>query len=75
MHGPDRLGEAVSAVFRAPLWPLLGDRRYGIYDITHPEAAGVLLPAGPRRPVAVRHRLGARRAGRRRLTEPSGSPS
>ena len=47
MHGPDRLAEAGSAVFRAPLWELLGDRRYGIYDITRPEAAGVMLPAGP----------------------------
>jgi 2-polyprenyl-6-methoxyphenol hydroxylase-like FAD-dependent oxidoreductase len=47
MHGPDRLAQAGSAVFRAPLWELLGDRRYGIYDIAHPEAAGVMLPAGP----------------------------
>jgi len=47
MHGPDRLAEAGSAVFRAPLWELLGDRRYGIYDIALPEAAGVMLPAGP----------------------------
>jgi putative polyketide hydroxylase len=47
MIGPDRLAEAGSAVFRAPLWELVGDRRYGIYDVTQPEAAGVLLPAGP----------------------------
>jgi 2-polyprenyl-6-methoxyphenol hydroxylase-like FAD-dependent oxidoreductase len=47
MHGPDRLAEAGSAVFRAPLWELLGDHRYGIYDIAEPEAAGVMLPAGP----------------------------
>ena len=47
MHGPDRLAEAGSAVFRAPLWELLGDRRYGIYDIAQPEAPGVMLPAGP----------------------------
>jgi 2-polyprenyl-6-methoxyphenol hydroxylase-like FAD-dependent oxidoreductase len=46
MHGPDGLGEAASALFQAPVWPLVGDRRYGVYDIRHPEAAGVLLPAG-----------------------------
>jgi putative polyketide hydroxylase len=45
-QGLDGLGEAVSAVFDAPLWPLLGERRYGIYDINHPDARGVLLPAG-----------------------------
>lgn len=46
MHGPDHLAEAVTALFRAPLWRLAGDRRYGLYAITHPEAEGVLLPAG-----------------------------
>jgi 2-polyprenyl-6-methoxyphenol hydroxylase-like FAD-dependent oxidoreductase len=45
-HGLDALGEAVSAVFDAPIWPILGQHRYGIYDINHPEATGVLLPAG-----------------------------
>ena len=44
--GLDGLGEAVSAVFDAPIWPLLGEHRYGIYDINHPDARGVLLPAG-----------------------------
>ncbi len=47
MHGPDELGNAVTALFRAPLWELVGEHRYGIYGITHPEADGVLLPAGP----------------------------
>jgi putative polyketide hydroxylase len=46
MRGPDRLVGAVSALFRAPLWELVGDRRYGLYAITHPEAEGVFLPAG-----------------------------
>ena len=46
MQGPDRLLEAVSALFHAPLWALAGDRRYGLYAITHPAAEGVLLPAG-----------------------------
>lgn len=45
-HGLGGLGEAVSAVFGAPIWPLLGEHRYGIYDINHPDARGVLLPAG-----------------------------
>jgi putative polyketide hydroxylase len=37
----------VTALFQAPLWELAGECRYGIYAITHPEAQGVLLPAGP----------------------------
>src|SRR5918994_285440 len=45
-RGPDGLLDATSAVFRAPLWDLLGDRRYGLYVVTHPEADGVFLPAG-----------------------------
>ena len=36
-----------SALFRAPLWDVVGAHRYGIYNIGHPEAAGALLPAGP----------------------------
>jgi putative polyketide hydroxylase len=46
MRGPDRLVDAVSTQFRAPLWELVGDLRYGIYAITHPEAKGLLAPAG-----------------------------
>jgi putative polyketide hydroxylase len=46
MHGPDRLAECATALFRAPLWEVLGDRRYGLYDITHPDGRGVLVPAG-----------------------------
>jgi putative polyketide hydroxylase len=45
-HGPDGLGEAASALFHAPIWQVVGERRYGLYDINHPDAAGVLLPAG-----------------------------
>jgi putative polyketide hydroxylase len=33
-------------VFRAPLWTGLADHRYGIYWVSHPDAAGVFLPAG-----------------------------
>ena len=46
MHGPEMTVMAISALVHAPLWPVLGDRRYGLYSITHPEAPGVFLPAG-----------------------------
>jgi putative polyketide hydroxylase len=46
MHGPDHLYEALSTLFRAPLWDLLGEARYGLYSVGHPEAAGVFVPAG-----------------------------
>jgi hypothetical protein len=46
MRGPDRLAVAVTALFRAPLWDLLGEHRHGIYSVTHPQGAGTFLPAG-----------------------------
>jgi hypothetical protein len=47
MRGPGRLLDAVSALFRAPLWELLGDRRHVIYSVTHPEAGdGTFVPSG-----------------------------
>ncbi len=46
MRGPGPLSQAIGTQFRAPLWDLLGDRRYCIYAVTHPEAAGVFVPAG-----------------------------
>jgi putative polyketide hydroxylase len=46
MRGPDRLAHAVTAVFRAPLWEVVGDHRYGIYAVTHPQGEGTFLPAG-----------------------------
>jgi 2-polyprenyl-6-methoxyphenol hydroxylase-like FAD-dependent oxidoreductase len=46
MRGPDQLLDGVSVLFRAPLWPLVGRHRYGIYAITHPDAGGIFLPAG-----------------------------
>jgi 2-polyprenyl-6-methoxyphenol hydroxylase-like FAD-dependent oxidoreductase len=46
MHGPDRLAASATAVFRAPLWELLGAHRYGIYAVDHPEGPGTFLPAG-----------------------------
>jgi putative polyketide hydroxylase len=46
MRGPDGLAHVVNAVFRAPLWRLLGEHRYGIYSVDHPDGAGTFLPAG-----------------------------
>jgi putative polyketide hydroxylase len=46
MRGPDNLLGAVSALFRAPLWEIVGERRYAIYIVGDPDAEGVLLPAG-----------------------------
>ena len=47
MHGPDRLAASATALFRAPLWELLGAHRYGIYVVEHAEGQGTFLPAGP----------------------------
>jgi 2-polyprenyl-6-methoxyphenol hydroxylase-like FAD-dependent oxidoreductase len=47
MNGPDRLESAATAVFRAPLWDLLGEHRYGIYGVEPTEGPGSFLPAGP----------------------------
>jgi 2-polyprenyl-6-methoxyphenol hydroxylase-like FAD-dependent oxidoreductase len=43
MIGPDGLAHVVTAVFRAPIWDVVGERRYGIYSVD----GGTLLPAGP----------------------------
>jgi 2-polyprenyl-6-methoxyphenol hydroxylase-like FAD-dependent oxidoreductase len=47
MHGPDRLAASATALFRAPLWDVLGAHRYGIYHVSHAEGEGTFLPAGP----------------------------
>ena len=46
MRGPDDLAEYQSVHFRAELAPVVADRRYGLSVITHPDAAGVLMPKG-----------------------------
>ncbi|HEX6257086.1 MAG TPA: FAD-dependent monooxygenase [Euzebyales bacterium] len=46
MHGSERLDEIVTVLFRAPLWPVVGDRRHAIYPITHPAAPGLFVAAG-----------------------------
>jgi putative polyketide hydroxylase len=46
MLGDEPLFQAVTALFRAPLWDLLGDMRYGLYYVSRPDARGLFLPAG-----------------------------
>ena len=46
MEGPDDLVRHSTVLFHAPLWEVVGDRRFGLYVITHPEAGGVLVPVG-----------------------------
>jgi 2-polyprenyl-6-methoxyphenol hydroxylase-like FAD-dependent oxidoreductase len=45
-NGPDNLYESMAALIHAPLWDLVGDLRFGLYVVTHPEAEGVFFPAG-----------------------------
>ena len=46
MQGPENLRNSVTAIFRAPLWDVVGDARHGIYMIGHPKVPGVFVPAG-----------------------------
>jgi 2-polyprenyl-6-methoxyphenol hydroxylase-like FAD-dependent oxidoreductase len=46
MVGRDGIFHGAMVEFRAPLWDVLGEHRYGVYSITHPDGSGVLLPAG-----------------------------
>jgi putative polyketide hydroxylase len=46
MDGPGHLNEQLTVLFEAPLADVVGDRRYGIYFIQHPEAGGVFVPNG-----------------------------
>jgi 2-polyprenyl-6-methoxyphenol hydroxylase-like FAD-dependent oxidoreductase len=46
MTGSDRLVDHHTVLFRAPLWDVVQDRRYGLYVITHPDAEGIFVPAG-----------------------------
>jgi putative polyketide hydroxylase len=46
MRGPDGLAHVVTAIFRASLWPVVGQYRYGIYSVSHEPGAGTFLPAG-----------------------------
>src|ERR687888_2143529 len=47
MGGPGAVDTlSVSAAFRAPLWDLVGEPRYGLYPIVHPDVSGVFVPSG-----------------------------
>jgi putative polyketide hydroxylase len=46
MDGPDHLAEHLTVLLEAPLREVVGERRYGIYFIQHPEAGGVFVPNG-----------------------------
>ena len=39
-------GARSGRLFRAPLWEVVGERRFGIYSVTHPDAPATMLPAG-----------------------------
>ncbi len=47
MHGSDDVLGAVTALFRAPLWDVVGDRRFGIYSTMAAGAEGTFLPWAP----------------------------
>jgi 2-polyprenyl-6-methoxyphenol hydroxylase-like FAD-dependent oxidoreductase len=47
MIGPHDLADYERVEFSAPLWPVVGPHRYGLYVITRPDAAGVVTPRGP----------------------------
>jgi putative polyketide hydroxylase len=44
MRGPDRLKDGITAVFRAPLWERLGERRNVIYSVAAPACEGTFVP-------------------------------
>ena len=47
MDGPGEVeGVSVSAAFTAPLWEVVGEPRYGLYPIVHPEVSSVFVPSG-----------------------------
>lgn len=44
-HGPTDLGDYATVLFRADLWSLLGEDRFGLYQLNGP-VPGVLVPTG-----------------------------
>ena len=47
MDGPGAVDAvSVSAAFTAPLWEVVGEPRYGLYPIVHPEVSSVFVPSG-----------------------------
>jgi putative polyketide hydroxylase len=47
MRGSADVLSGISALFRAPLWSMLGEHRYGLYWTEHPGTEGLFLPGGP----------------------------
>src|SRR5215211_782223 len=47
MAGPSEIDTAsVSVAFSAPLWDLVGERRYGLYPIVRPDISSFFVPSG-----------------------------
>ena len=47
MHAPRAVeGLSVTAAFSATLWELVGEPRYGLYPVFHPEVPSVFVPSG-----------------------------
>ena len=47
MSGPGPVEDvSVSAAFTAPLWDVVGEPRYGLYPIVHPDVSSVFVPSG-----------------------------
>jgi 2-polyprenyl-6-methoxyphenol hydroxylase-like FAD-dependent oxidoreductase len=47
MSGPGEIDTvSVSVAFSAPLWDLLGERRFGLYPIVRPDISSVFVPSG-----------------------------
>ena len=46
VEGTDAAMAGVASEFRAPLWPHLAEHRHALYAVQHPDASGVLIPAG-----------------------------
>jgi putative polyketide hydroxylase len=46
MEGPDHLAEHMTVLFDAPLDEVVGEHRYPIYMIEHPEAHAIMVPSG-----------------------------
>jgi 2-polyprenyl-6-methoxyphenol hydroxylase-like FAD-dependent oxidoreductase len=47
MSGPGKIDHGSAAAhFEAPLWDVVGERRYCIYPIVHPDVPGIFVPSG-----------------------------
>ena len=43
MRGPGHVADAITAIFHAPLWDVVEDRRYAIYPVSRPDPRGVFV--------------------------------